>query len=393
MSKRQVAMVMDLNKCIGCQTCTVACKTLWTRREGMEHMLWNTVNTQPGTGTPHHFEKMGGGFKDGVAQPGIRPTVEDFGKAWEFNHKDVMFGGKSDISLAADGGKHGKGPNWDEDQGGGEFPNSHYFYMPRICNHCTHPACLEACPRKAITKRDEDGIVLIDEDRCKGYRFCQEACPYKKIYYNEMEGVSQKCIFCFPRIDEGVTTACSRQCPGRVRFVGYLDDPEGPIWKLVTKWKVALPLHAEYGTEPNVFYVPPLSPPKIDEDGNATDEPRIPTEYLVSLFGDGVHHALETVKREQEKSRRGEKSELMDLLIARKWLDMFGPFQKHPRDAARMRPIPANRQGFKNPLGGQDPFSSDEDMAALNGGSMGDAPKVSTIKFFTKDQYKNGGRA
>ncbi len=331
MSQRQVAMVMDLNKCLGCHTCSVACKTLWTRGEGQKHMWWNTVNTQPGTGTPHGYESMGGGFKDGVAQPGQRPSVEDFGKAWDFNHHEVAFGGNPDASLEADGGHAGKGPNWDEDIGGGEFPNSHYFYLPRICNHCTHPACVAACPRKAINKREDNGIVLIDEDRCKGYRFCQEACPYKKIYYNELLGHSQKCIFCFPRIDEGVTTACSRQCPGRVRFVGYLDDPNGPIYKLVTKYKVALPLHAEYGTQPNVFYVPPLSPPKIDSEGNATDEPRIPTEYLEYLFGPRVKEVLALIQSEREKNSRGEPSELMDLLISRKWLDMFGPFTKHPR--------------------------------------------------------------
>ena len=67
-------MVMDLNKCLGCQTCTVACKTLWTRKEGMEAMLWNTVNTQPGMGTPHGYEQMGGGFnKNKDALPGHRP--------------------------------------------------------------------------------------------------------------------------------------------------------------------------------------------------------------------------------------------------------------------------------------------------------------------------------
>lgn len=335
MSKRQVAMVMDLNKCLGCQTCTVACKRLWTKRDGMAHMLWNTVNTQPGAGTPHGWESMGGGFRDGVAQSGHRPSVEEFGKAWTFNHQEVAFGGNPDASLTVEGGNPGKGSNWDEDVGGGEFPNSHYFYLPRICNHCTHPACLEACPRKAINKRDEDGIVLIDEDRCRGYRFCQEACPYKKIYYNELAGVSEKCIFCFPRIDEGVTTACSRQCPGRVRFVGYLDNPAGPIYKLVSQYQVALPLHAEYGTQPNVYYVPPLSPPKLDERGNATDEPRIPTEYLVSLFGPRVVEVLDKIRRERELVERGQSSELMDLLISRKWLDLFGPFTKHPREVAQ----------------------------------------------------------
>lgn len=334
MSKRQVAMVMDLNKCLGCQTCTVACKRLWTRREGMEYMWWNTVNTQPGTGTPHGWEGMGGGFREGVAQPGHRPGVDEYGRAWQFNYQEAAFGGRPDARLKAEGGPAGRGPNWDEDVGGGEYPNSHYFYLPRICNHCTHPACLEACPRKAIGKREEDGIVLIDEGRCRGYRFCQEACPYKKIYYNELEGVSQKCIFCFPRIDEGVTTACSRQCPGRVRFVGYLDDPAGPIHKLVHHYKVALPLHAEYGTQPNVYYVPPLSPPRLDDTGKPTTEPRIPIAYLVGLFGPRVPEILDTLRNERERVARGGTSELLDLLISRKWLDLFGPFTRHPRQVA-----------------------------------------------------------
>lgn len=318
----------------------------------MEHMIWNTVNTQPGAGTPHGYEQMGGGYRGGEPVPGVRPKVEDFGKAWSFNHDDVFYGGDPEISLAADGGQYGRGPNFDEDQGSGEYPNGYYFYLPRICNHCTHPACLEACPRGSIKKREEDGIVLIDEDHCKGYRFCQEACPYKKIYYNEIEGVSQKCIFCFPRIEKGVATACARQCPGRLRYVGYLDDPEGPIYKLVYVYKVALPLHPEYGTEPNVFYVPPLSPPKLDDEGNPTEERRIPLEYLESLFGDGVAQALETLERERERNRRGESSELMDILIARRWLDMFGPFRNHPRDVAELDMVALEERGIRAPIGG-----------------------------------------
>lgn len=331
MSKRQVAMVMDLNKCLGCQTCTVACKRLWTRNDGMKHMLWNTVSTQPGKGTPHGLENMGGGFRDGVAQAGHRPSVAEFGKAWDFNYNQVFYEGNANASLSAVDSDPGTGPNHDEDIGAGEYPNSYFFYLPRICNHCTHPACKAACPRNAIEKREEDGIVLINEDRCRGHRFCQEACPYKKIYFNEVRGTSQKCIFCFPRVDKGVVNACARQCPGRVRFVGYLDDPEGPIHKLVHKYKVALPLHAEYGTQPNVFYVPPLSPPKLDAEGNPIGEMRIPPEYLESLFGKGVHSALALITSEREKNRSGKKSELMDLLISREWIKMFGPFSKHPR--------------------------------------------------------------
>ncbi len=327
----QVAMVFDLNKCLGCQTCTVACKRLWTRDEGMEYMWWATVNTQPGRGTPRDWESSGGGFRDGVAQPGRLPTRKDFGEAWEFNHDEVFYGGKGQDVHLAPKGKPDWGPNWDEDQGDGEYPNSYYFYLPRICNHCTHPACLAACPRGAIEKRENDGIVTVNEDRCRGYRFCMEACPYKKIYFNQARKVAQKCIFCFPRVDQEVAPACARMCPGRVRFAGYVNDPEGPIYKLVKKWKVAIPLHPEYGTEPNVYYVPPLAPPRLDENGDVDEsQPRIPTEYLVSLFGPAVHQSLATLTAEMAKARNGEESELMDLLISRKWIDMFRPFQRDP---------------------------------------------------------------
>jgi ethylbenzene hydroxylase subunit beta/complex iron-sulfur molybdoenzyme family reductase subunit beta len=330
--KHQLAMVMDLNKCLGCHTCTIACKRLWTREEGMDYMWWNTVNTQPGSGTPRDWEEMGGGYRDGKAQAGKLPSRRDFGEAWEFNYDEVFYKGKGDsVYLKVVGDEPEWGPNWDEDQGAGEYPNSYYFYLPRICNHCTNPACLESCPRKAIIKREDNGIVLIDEERCRGYLFCMEACPYKKIYFNESQKVAQKCIFCFPRIENSVAPACARQCPGRIRFVGYLDDPAGPIHKLVKTWKVAIPLHPGYGTEPNVFYVPPLAPPSFDEQGNIDEsKPRIPIDYLRHLFGPDVDTALATLKAEMEKTRSGAKSELMDLLIAYKWTDMFKPFDRDP---------------------------------------------------------------
>ena len=331
--KRQLAMVMDLNKCIGCHTCSVACKTLWTSSAGMEHMFFNTVNTMPGEGTPRQWEKMGGGFAGGEARLGRLPSRGEFGDAWQYNHEEVFYGGKGqDVHLSVQGAAPKWGPNWDEDQGGGEFPNSFFFYLPRLCNHCTHPACLEACPRGAIEKREQDGVVLVNEDRCRGYRHCMEACPYKKIYFNHATRVSQKCIFCFPRIEQGVAPACARQCPGRVRFVGYRDDQDAPIWKLVDQWKVALPLHPEFGTEPNVFYVPPGAPARFDAEGRIdATRPRIPDEYLVSLFGERVLDALRTLAEERAKAARGERSELMDLLIAYRWQDMFGGFDRDPQ--------------------------------------------------------------
>jgi ethylbenzene hydroxylase subunit beta/complex iron-sulfur molybdoenzyme family reductase subunit beta len=332
MSKRQVAMVLDLNKCLGCHTCSMACKTLWTRDEGQEYMWWNTVNTMPGKGTPRDWEKMGGGFENGKAKPGKLPTKHEFGEAWEFNYKEVFAGGKGkNTHLQVEGAAPAWGPNWDEDQGAGEYPNSYAFYLPRICNHCSRPACVSACPRKAIEKRESDGIVVINEDRCRGYRFCMEACPYKKIYFNHNSGKAQKCIFCYPRLEQGVVNACARQCPGRIRHVGYLDDKDSSVYKLVNTWKVAVPLHPEYGTEPNVFYVPPSNPKRLDESGRLDhNKPRIPESYMRSLFGQAGIDALAVVAEEMQKVRDGGKSELMDLLVVYKWTDMFGGFDKDP---------------------------------------------------------------
>ena len=323
---RQVAMVMDLNKCLGCQTCTVACKKLWNRDTGSDYVYWNSVETLPGEGYPRRWQETGGRDDSGAVKRGEVPSLEGgYGRAWDFNHKDVVnSNSKQGKTWLRPDGDPKWGPNWDEDRGAGNYPeDNHYFYLPRICNHCTHPACLDACPREAIEKREQDGIVLVDQDRCHGYRFCVEACPYKKVFFDTERQVANKCIFCMPRVEEGVAPACARQCPGRLRFVGYLDDEEGPIHKLVNVWKVALPRHPEYGLEPNVFYVPPMSPRAMDANGRPTGEPRIPTATLEGLFGPRVREALATVEAERAKRKRGEASELMDILIAYDWTDNF----------------------------------------------------------------------
>jgi complex iron-sulfur molybdoenzyme family reductase subunit beta len=322
MSKRQLAMVMDLNKCIGCQTCTVACKTQWTNRNGREYMYWNNVETHPGTGYPRNWMEAGGGFdEEGNLRDGIIPDmVLDYGVPWDYNHDELFSGDLLKPNTALEWG-----PNWDEDVGGGEYPNSYFFYIPRICNHCSNPGCLAACPREAIFKREQDGIVLVDLERCQGYRYCIAGCPYKKIYFNPKISKSEKCIFCFPRVEKGLPPACAHQCVGRIRFVGFLDDEEGQVYKLVYKYKVALPLRPDFGTQPNVYYVPPLfDPPKFDDNMAPIDDSRrVPIEYLELLFGKEVHQALETLRKEMEKRARGEESELMDILIAYSHRDMF----------------------------------------------------------------------
>jgi complex iron-sulfur molybdoenzyme family reductase subunit beta len=322
MSTRQLAMVMDLNKCIGCQTCTVACKTQWTNRNGREGMYWNNVETKPGQGFPKKWEELGGGFDDkGNLKEGVVPSrYGDYGVPWDYNADEILKGAEVHAQS-----EPRVGPNWDEDVGAGDFPNSHFFYLPRICNHCSNPSCLAACPRQAIFKRDQDGIVLVDLNRCEGNRQCIAACPYKKIYFNPKLSKSEKCIFCFPRIEQGLPPACADQCVGRIRFVGYLDDENSQVHKLVHKYQVALGLHPEYGTQPNVYYVPPLpGPRRFDKTGKPIEgSERIPTAYLESLFGPAVHDVLKKLSAELEKRKKGQPSELLDLLIAYKHQDMF----------------------------------------------------------------------
>jgi DMSO reductase family type II enzyme iron-sulfur subunit len=333
-SKRQLATVIDLNKCMGCQTCTVACKNLWTQRDGTAPMRWASVATCPGKGYPRDWEEKGGGFDAvGLPRPGQLTTLVDCGDSFQFNHDEVFSRGNGQARKLEPRSLSGETPtwgyNWDEDQGKGDWPNPYFFYMPRKCNHCSNAPCIDACSRNAISKR-EDGIVVIDQDRCVGHRHCSEACPYSMIYFNPVTQTSEKCIDCFPRVEQGIAPACNRQCVGRTRAYGYLDDTTSQVHQLVLGWKVAIPLYPEFATQPNVFYVPPMGSLAYDEEGRLTEAGRIPMPVLERYFGPAVHTALQTLLEERRRRQRGEPSELMDLLISRRWKDRFSEFTGEP---------------------------------------------------------------
>ena len=288
--EKQFAAIFDINKCIACQTCTLACKTTWTSGKGQEYMLWNNVESKPFGFYPLKWDlellaKLGkqawnGGAYEGRTLFEAAPEGERV-LGWRPEEQDYSY------------------PNVGEDDCAGIIENgaglsvphmSWFFYLARICNHCTYPACLASCPRGSIYKRPEDGIVLVDQSRCRGYQECVQACPYKKVFYNAMTGTSEKCIACFPKMEQGLQPQCFVNCIGKIRMAGYLStpdkaNPENPIDYLVHVRKVALPLFPQFGLEPNVYYIPPV---------------HAPSPYLRQMFGPGVDAAIATYRSAQD---------------------------------------------------------------------------------------------
>jgi nitrate reductase beta subunit len=393
--RAQIAMVLNLDKCIGCHTCSVTCKNVWTNREGVEYAWFNNVETKPGIGYPKDWEnqkKWNGGWvrrSNGRIEPRIGgkfrvlakifanpdlPQIDDYYEPFTFDYHHLQTAPELQATPTArprsliTGERMEKiewGPNWEEILGGefskrsqdanfegiqkeiyGKFENTFMFYLPRLCEHCLNPACVASCPSGSIYKREEDGIVLIDQDKCRGWRMCVSACPYKKIYYNWESGKAEKCIFCYPRLESGQPTVCSETCVGRIRYLGvmlydadriqeaasapqdadlyrsqlglFLDpnDPgvirqaradgvpeawleaarNSPVYRMAIDWKVAFPLHPEYRTLPMVWYIPPLSPIQtaanaghVGFDGALPDlkSLRIPVRYLANLLTAG----------------------------------------------------------------------------------------------------------
>jgi nitrate reductase / nitrite oxidoreductase, beta subunit len=404
--KAQVAMVMNLDKCIGCHTCSVTCKQVWTNRPGTEYVWFNNVETKPGLGYPRRWEdnqrwrggweldrhgrlrlKAGGQLSKLIKifwNPNL-PTLDDFYEPWTYDYENLITAPLSERDPVAT--PHSQltgrkmsvrwGPNWDDDLAGAPetapqdpdlqgiqehvklaYEQAFMFYLPRICEHCLNPSCVASCPSGAMYKRNEDGIVLVDQEKCRGWRFCVSGCPYKKVYFNHRTGKAEKCTLCYPRIEAGLPTICSETCVGRIRYLGlvlydadrvleaastrdekalldaqlslFLDPDDtgvqaqarrdgipddwlqfaqrSPVYALAIKYRVALPLHPEYRTLPMVWYVPPLSPVinALEGDGYEADPDqvfpaiemmRIPVEYLANLLTAGDAERIRDVLR------------------------------------------------------------------------------------------------
>ena len=398
--RAQLVMVFNLDKCIGCHACSISCKNIWTDRRGAEYMWWNNVETKPGIGYPKKWEDQGT-FKGGWVvdgghlrlralgkgptllnmffQPNM-PKMEDYYEPFDFDYGNLYGAREGTDQPVAEAFSQisGRkietiqgGPNWDDDLSGSqlyaakdvnleekgiveEYGKMFMQYLPRICNHCLNPACVASCPSRAIYKRGEDGVVLVDQNVCKGWRFCTSACPYKKVYFNWDSGKAEKCIFCFPRTETGQCNACAHSCVGRIRHVGVLlydaerveqallnpDDRlvdahravildprdsavrdgarksgvsdlwleaavKSPVYALVKEFGLALPLHPEFRTLPMAYYIPSLSPVlstlgdshELMEHGlfPEAEALRAPLSYLASLLSGGNREVVAAV--------------------------------------------------------------------------------------------------
>lgn len=404
-------MVMNLDKCIGCHTCSITCNNTWTNRPGAEYMWWNNVETKPGIGYPKEWEnqdkhKGGWELRNGKLElraggrvskllnifhnPNLVP-IDEYYEPWTYEYENLINSPEQEhqpvarpkSQITGDYMEIKWGPNWEDDLAGVyktgqqdpnligieekvkfEFEKTFMMYLPRICEHCINPSCLSSCPSGAMYKREEDGIVLVDSDACRSWRFCMSGCPYKKVYFNWKTQKAEKCIFCYPRIEAGMPTVCAETCVGRLRYIGivlydldrveaaasvtdekdlyeaqlgiFLDphDPDvieearksgiaedwieaaqrSPVYKLAVEQRIALPLHPEYRTLPMVWYIPPLSP-IMDAFGGqmdgidprvifpAIDQLRIPIEYLANMLTAGDTDVIRRVLKKMVAMR------------------------------------------------------------------------------------------
>jgi len=471
--RAQIGKVLNLDKCIGCHTCSVTCKNVWTSREGMEYAWFNNVETKPGIGYPKDWENQGrwkGGWhrkKNGKIEPRLGskwrilakifanpdlPEIDDYYEPFTFDYEHLHTAPDMKAPPTArprsllTGQRMNDvqwGPNWEEILGGefakrsqdynfqdiekdiyGQFENTFMMYLPRLCEHCLNPSCVAVCPSGAIYKREEDGIVLIDQDKCRGWRMCISGCPYKKIYYNWSTGKSEKCTFCYPRIEAGQPTVCSETCVGRIRYLGvmlydadkieeaaskadeqdlyqaqldvFLDpfDPDvqaaakrdgiseswieaakhSPVWKMAMDWKVAFPLHPEYRTLPMVWYVPPLSPvQQAAEDGNLPlDEGvpdvrqlRIPVRYLSNMLTAGWDEPVVTGLERMLAMRQYMRSQTVDGVIDESVAERVGLTGNEIEEMYRIMAIANYEDRFVIPTSHRE---TDEDAEQLRGG-------------------------
>ena len=203
MSKKQLALVIDLNVCVGCHACVTSCKE------------WNTSG-------------WAGPLTD-VNPYGADPSGVFFNRVQTYEC--------------------------------GTFPNTETIHFPKSCLYCEEPPCVPVCPTGASYKRDEDGIVLVDYDKCIGCKYCSWSCPYGAREFDPVQGVMKKCTLCVDRIydktieEDRRKPACVLACPAGARIFGDVNDPNSEAAKAIRD-NGGFQLMPEWGTRPANHYLP-----------------------------------------------------------------------------------------------------------------------------------------
>jgi Fe-S-cluster-containing dehydrogenase component len=270
---KKLGLVIDLDTCVGCHACAVACKE------------WND----------------GGDFgplPDSDAY-GAEPRGVWFNRVHTYEVEPGIGNGESGIGKAK----------------AGRRAQALTVHFPRSCLHCETPDCVTVCPTGASYKRAEDGIVLVDEDKCIGCQLCAWACPYGAREISEQRGVMQKCTLCVDRIynetldEEDRQPACVKACPTRARHFGDLGDPDSAISRLVAE-RDGYPLMPEFGYRPVNRYLPP----RPRRDGRMT----APHPHPFPGGGRGNSRSPEDALPVNETENNVDSAQLPPLL---RWLD------------------------------------------------------------------------
>ena len=288
-SKKKLGLVIDLDTCVGCHACATSCKE------------WNA---------------------GGIAGPLIdeRPYGKDPQGVWFNRVHSYEVAPFSPLPSGERTGERGdEGTHLKARTGGSGAMNSHFasdrtpaphpdpspegrgaqcatpqpamtLHFPRSCLHCETPACVTVCPTGASYKRAEDGIVLVDEDKCIGCKLCSWACPYGAREYSTVDGVMKKCTLCVDRIynehlpEAERQPACVQACPTRARHFGDLGDPESEVSKLVAE-RNGTALMPELGYAPVNRYLPPR-PRRVgeDDDVETTTKATSPLHWLQRML-------------------------------------------------------------------------------------------------------------
>lgn len=214
-TQHQWGFGVDATKCIGCLRCVEACKK---------------ENDVPGDA--HHFRTWVERYVylEGETTPRIDSQHDPVNIAASGSQREYRFANRYKDAKVEKA-----------------------FFVPKLCNHCTHPACVQVCPTGA-TYKSVDGVVLIDEKYCIGCAYCVQACPYGARFFNHEKQVSDKCTWCYHRITRGLQPACVEVCPVGARIFGDLKDKQSPISQFIRNNRTRV-LKPESGNAPNVFYV------------------------------------------------------------------------------------------------------------------------------------------